>query len=305
MQHPRISVIIATYNRDLFIVNCLEHLAAQTLAKELFEVWVVDNNSTDQTAAKVNAYLKQHPNLPFHYVFEKNKGLSFARNRGIEESAGEILVFLDDDAEPEPDLLEIYLTFFEENPTAAGAGGRILPKFSEAPEPVWMNKYLNGYLAKVDLGGPPRIYSGRMKYPIGCNMVYRKKALDQVGRFNTALTFRGDDKYIFQMISAQNPNIFYLNNALVYHNIPAQRLQFPYFKTLYLKTGNEEKLRVKQSGGYLSVVLKLVEYLAKFGVSLAIWLLFTLKGQEIKGRYVALSQWFTLKGFLMGQVTVR
>lgn len=305
MHQPRISVVIATYNRDLFIVNCLQHLAAQSLPQHLFEVWVVDNNSTDQTATKVKSYLTLHPNRPFFYVFEKNKGLSFARNRGIAESNGDIMVFLDDDAEPQPDLLEIYLRFFDENPHAVGAGGRIIPKFSEAPEPVWMNKYLNGYLAKVDLGGPVRKYLGRMKYPIGCNMVYRKQILEQVGCFNTALTFRGDDKYIFQLVKAQNPEIYYLHQALVYHNIPASRLNFNYFKTLYLKTGNEEKLRVQQAGGPFAIMLKLAEYLAKLVVSLVIWLVFSLKGQEIKGRYVAFSQWFTLKGFFMQQVAVR
>ena len=305
MQTTRITVAISTYNRDKFIVACLNCLAVQTLDKTLWEVVVVDNHCTDNTASLVQDFIQRHPQLPFRYVFEGQKGLSYGRNRGIAEAKGDIILYLDDDAEAQPDLLKNYLGFFDAHPGAAGAGGRIIPKYSEAPEPVWMNRYLNGYVVKMDLGEPARLYSGRMKYPYGCNMVYRKKYLDEIGGFDTQLTFRGDDKYIYLAIKAINPNIYYVPQAMVYHNIPGKRLNFDYFKTLFLKTGNEEKLRVKHAGGGFAVFKKLVEYVIKFGVSLAIWLLYTLQGKEIKGRYVMYSQWFTLKGFGMRQVYVR
>lgn len=304
-QAPIISVIISTYNRERFIITCLQCLAGQSLAKEAYEVVIVDNHCTDNTAALVKEFLQQHPQLPFRYVFEGQKGVSFGRDRGIHEAKGEILVYLDDDAEAEPDLLENYLQFFNDHKDAAGAGGRILPKYSEAPKPKWMSEWLNGFIAKVDLGGITRIFKGRMKYPIGCNMAYRKKYLQQIGGFNTLLTFRGDDKYIYLAIKAINPGIYYVPDALVYHNIPGKRLHYDYLRTLFLKTGNEEKLRVRLKDGNGAVIVKFFEFLFKFGVSLVIWAWYAITGKELQGRYVMYSQWFTLKGFAMKDVYVR
>lgn len=305
MPPPRISVIISTYNRQRFIIDCLHCLANQSLPKAQYEVVVVDNNCTDNTAALVKAFIAEYPQWPYRYVFEAQKGVSFGRDRGIQESRGDLLVYLDDDAEAEPDLLAAYLNFFTQYPNAAGAGGRILPKYSEAPEPAWMSKWLNGYVAKVDPGGDTRIFEGRMKYPIGCNMAYRKKYLQDIGGFNTLLTFRGDDKYIYLAIKDINPEIYYVPTALVQHNIPEKRLHFSYLRTLYLKTGNEEKLRVKLKDGGWAVVLKMIEFVLKFGVSLGIWMWYALTGRELKGRYVMYSQWFTLQGFFSPHVFVR
>ncbi|TAD92265.1 MAG: glycosyltransferase [Bacteroidetes bacterium] len=305
MAIPRISVIISTYNRQAFIITCLQCLAAQTLSTHLFEVVVIDNHCTDDTAALVKQFLSQHPTLPFRYVFEGQKGVSFGRDRGIHEAQADILVYLDDDAEANPTLLENYLHFFDQHPQAAGAGGRILPKYSEAPEPKWMSKWLNGYVAKVDLGGSTRPFKGRMKYPIGCNMAYRKAFLLQIGGFNTQLTFRGDDKYIYLAIKAINPHIYYLPTALVHHNIPQKRLHIHYLRTLYRKTGNEEKLRVKLTHGSPQVWLKGLEFIVKLGVSIGIWAWYALSGRGLQGRYVALSQWYTLQGFFSRHVFVR
>lgn len=302
---PFISVVICTYNRDRFIVSCLEHLAAQSLPDATFEVIVVDNNSTDNTAALVKSFVSEHQTRPFRYVFEEKKGLSNARNRGIDEAKGDIILYLDDDAESEPDLLKVYHQFFTDHNEASGAGGKILPRYSEAPEPAWISRWLDGYLARMDPGGVERLFTGRMKYPFGCNMAYRKQYLEKIGRFNTEITFRGDDKHIFLEISRLNPNIYYLPKAVVHHNIPASRLKPSYFKTLFLKTGNEEKVRLKSSGNSISRFLKLFEYIFKWMVSIILWIIYTLKGQALKGKFIQLSQWYTLQGFLMGKVEVR
>jgi glucosyl-dolichyl phosphate glucuronosyltransferase len=303
--NPSISVVICTYNRQKFIGACLACLANQQIDADQWEVIVIDNASTDETALIVANFMASHPGLPFRYVFEAQKGLSFARNRGIAEAQSNIITFIDDDAEAVPHFVTTVLHFMQAHPQAAGAGGRVLPKYSESPEPNWMNPYLNGFIGRVDFGGKPRIFTGRMKYPIGCNMTYRKDLLLQAGRFNNQLTFRGDDKHIFYAVSLINPSVFYLHEALVYHNIDAHRLTFDYFKKLFLKTGNEERKRVHLEKGAIGVVLKGAEYILKWGVSMALWLLFTLKGQVPKGRYTYYSQWFTLLGFLKKEVFVR
>ncbi|HRD57105.1 MAG TPA: glycosyltransferase [Ferruginibacter sp.] len=301
---PTISVVICTYNRQAYIVSCLQHLAKQSLPLQQYEVIVVDNCSTDETALLVKHFLHQNSSLPFRYVFEENKGLSYARGRGVAESKSEIILYIDDDAEADEHLLKMFVDFFYQQPNASGAGGRIIPKFTERPEPKWISRWLDGYLVRVDHGGSIRLFEGRMKYPAGCNMVYRKKYLLEAGGFNPELTFRGDDKYIFHAVKAINPNIYYVPEALVNHNIPGKRLDFAYFKTLFLKTGNEEKKRVSAQGLF-ALIKKFGEYIFKFAVACAIWIGYAINGKEIKGRYVFYSQWFTLKGFLMKNVFVR
>ncbi len=75
----------------------MECLYAQSLEKSFYEIIVVDNNSTDNTSAIVKAFIEQHAGLSIRYVFETDKGLSFARNRGMVEAQGEILTYVDDD----------------------------------------------------------------------------------------------------------------------------------------------------------------------------------------------------------------
>lgn len=305
MNLPQLSLVICTYNRVKFLPECLQHLSRQTIDADQWEVIIVDNHSTDNTAEVVKAFIKQHPQLPFRYVFEEQKGLSFARNRGLAEAMGDIITYIDDDAEAVPHFAETVLNFMLQHPEAAGVGGRVVPKYSECPEPEWMSKYLNGFVGRVDHGYPIRPFSGSMKYPIGCNMTYRKRLLESVGGFNNDLTFRGDDKYIYQAVSTVNSKVYYLPEAEVQHNIDAYRLTPESFRKLYQKTGNEERKRVAAEEGLSALIRKGLEYLLKFGASLLIGMMFTVTGNYLKGKYVMLSQWYTWQGFILREVHVR
>ena len=305
MQRPGQSIVVCTYNRQKFVYNCLQCLSLQTLDTTSFEVIFVDNNSTDTSAEIIKQFIASHPGLPFRYVFEANKGLSFARNRGIAEAKFDIVTFIDDDAEATPEFAQTILSFMQVHPEVAGVGGRVIPKYSEKGEPQWMSKYLAGYVAMSDHGQPERRYEGKMKYPAGCNMTYRKEILLKAGGFNNKLTFRSDDKQIYYAVKPLNDKVFYLPQALVYHNIDAERLDFSSFKKLFMKTGSDERIRVMAEGGNIAVIKKMMEYIAKFTASTLLWVVFILKRQEIKGRYVVYSQWFTLKGFFSKNVFVR
>ncbi len=98
---PLVSVIIPTYNRESHLRRTLEALAAQSLPAEQFEVWVVDDGSTETSLAIVDR------KLPFglHYLRQDRKGPTAARNLGAEQSYGELLVFLDDDISLAPGSL--------------------------------------------------------------------------------------------------------------------------------------------------------------------------------------------------------
>lgn len=304
-KEPAISVVICTYNRDKFIGEALNCLARQTLPADAFEIIVVDNNSTDNTAKITKDFIASHPQLNARYVYEPEKGLSFARNRGIQEAQAPIITYIDDDAEATPGFLENIANFMHVDKTIVGIGGKVIPKYSESHEPNWMSKYLNGFVGSMDYGPLPKRFDNTMKYPAGCNMTYTKEILKQAGGFNNQLTFRSDDKYIYYQVTKLSDNIYYLPDAMLYHNIDTDRLSFSNFKKLFLKSGNEEKIRVHSEKGEPAVVKKFFELIFKTGASIALYILYALKGQEIKGRYIFFSQWFTLKGFLQKRVFVR
>jgi glucosyl-dolichyl phosphate glucuronosyltransferase len=304
-REPAVSVVICTYNREKFIGEALNCLAKQSLPAEQFEVIIVDNKSTDNTAVIAQKFIAVHPELNARYILEPNKGLSFARNRGIEEAKAPIITYIDDDAEVTPGFLQSIVSFMHADKTVAGIGGKVIPKYSESDEPKWMSRYLDGMVGRIDYGDEIKRFDSRMKYPGGCNMTYTREILQKAGGFNNKLTFRADDKYIFYQVTKYSDNIYYLPEAALYHNIDKDRLSFANFKKLFLKSGNEEKIRVRSEKGSSAVVAKFFELIFKTWASLALYLLHVLKGRELKGRYIFFSQWFTLKGFLQKSVFVR
>src|SRR3569833_3717564 len=94
----KVSLVICTYNRAVYLPNALKSIQQQTAKPNLFEVVIVDNNSTDNTALVAKEYIDANPGIDCRYCFENKKGLSFARNRGIEEARHEVISYIDDDA---------------------------------------------------------------------------------------------------------------------------------------------------------------------------------------------------------------
>ncbi|MEO0867988.1 MAG: glycosyltransferase, partial [Cyanobacteria bacterium J06642_11] len=94
-----ISVVIPTYNGAERVAQVLDSLKQQVLLGGVaWEVIVCDNNSCDRTAIVVSHYqLTWLENVPLRYCFVAEQGAAFARQRGVEESRGKIVAFLDDD----------------------------------------------------------------------------------------------------------------------------------------------------------------------------------------------------------------
>ena len=295
MNKLNISVVICTYNRDKFIGEALESLTNQSLPSDNFEIIIVNNNSTDNTENICKNFITKNPGLDIKYVIESNQGLSFARNRGIAESKYDIITYIDDDAYAKPDFLELIFNYFNQHPQTAGIGGKVTPRY-EIEEPVWMNKYLYGFVTKVDLGNTVRLLK-KKEYPAGCNMTYRKDLLEKVGGFNNKLKWRADDKYINFQIKEISDQIIYLPNLEVEHTIDAYRTSDENFKKLSLKFGSEESIRVRDEG-FFSFLKKLIEFKFKLAGSFILLIQFYLKGQIAKGNKTFQYRWLALMGLL-------
>ena len=120
MTAPRVSVVVMTMNRPEPLRRCLESLAAQTMARDEFEVVLVD--VSDPPVHEVAAAL--HDRLRISHHPARNAGVSGNRNRGVELARAPVVAFLDDDCIAESRWLELLTAEVEADPTAL-AGGRV------------------------------------------------------------------------------------------------------------------------------------------------------------------------------------
>lgn len=244
----KLSVIVCTYNREKYLYNLLKSISENDFSEKLYEIILVNNNSTDNTENECIRFQNDFPNIDFRYVEEKNQGLSFARNKGIESAKGEVLIYVDDDALVNPKYLKTYYDFFEKSPSIDAAGGAIIPKY-ETSEPVWMTFYtkqlLTAYLYKGKTIKPFK----KNEFPGGGNAAYRRRVFDEIGLFNTDLGRKGtslasaEEKDIFDRMRKRKMQIFYLPEAVLYHIIPQKKLEEDYFNRLTFEIGKSERQR--------------------------------------------------------------
>jgi glycosyltransferase involved in cell wall biosynthesis len=139
-RQPRdISVIIPTLNNGKRLSMQLQPLFEQTISQSRYEIIVVNNGSTDATSYILDKLSAQVENL--RWVMEFERGRADARNRGIVESQGELIVFLDDDVEVAPDHLERHLDYHTQNAEAMAVIGNVVDISSARPR--WLQEYIH------------------------------------------------------------------------------------------------------------------------------------------------------------------
>jgi glycosyltransferase involved in cell wall biosynthesis len=198
MSPPLVSVIIPTYNRSSFVLEAVDSVFKQTF--EDFELIIVDDGSTDGTEKALTSYQGR-----FIYHFQGNRGVSAARNRGIQTACGKWIAFLDDDDLWLPEKLETQIRFFSQNPEASIC----------QTEEIWIR---NG--RRVNPRKKHQKYSGDIFAPslllclVSPSAVMIKRELfEQVGCFDETLP-ACEDYDLWLRISAQFP-IFLIDRPLV------------------------------------------------------------------------------------------
>ena len=105
---PKVSVIIPTYNREKFVARAIQSVLDQTYQD--YEIIVIDDGSKDNTKDALKPF-----DHKIRYFFQENSGISRARNRGIQESVGEYIAFLDSDDRWIPEKLAIQVEILDQN----------------------------------------------------------------------------------------------------------------------------------------------------------------------------------------------
>lgn len=297
-----LSVIICTYNRDKYIYNVLKSLADNTLSHNQYEIVLVDNNCTDNTRGECERFMQNFPDVAFRYFVETNQGLSHARNCGIRESRGDILVYVDDDALVNPEYLETYADFFERYPEIDAAGGPIIPKY-ETAEPSWMSHFTKALITGYKYLGDKEKEFPKNDYPGGGNAAYRASVFERVGLFNVELGRKGDslvgaeEKDIFDKMTTMGMRFFYLPTAILYHLIPEKKLSQDYFDRLTYSIGKSERMRTLRIGK-LKYVKRLFSEGVKWAASIVLCVGHTLSGHPQKGWKLILFRRNVTKGLL-------
>ncbi|MBV9928475.1 MAG: glycosyltransferase family 2 protein [Acidobacteria bacterium] len=247
----RFTVAVCTWNRAALLSRALERLARVQQPAGEWELLVVNNNSDDDTERVLDSFESR---LPLRRAFEPEQGLSHARNRAVEQAAGEYIVWTDDDALVGENWLAAYGRAVERYPDAAFFGGPIRPRFEGTP-PRWLSsawREVGVAFAARDLGEEPfELAVGRL--PFGANYVIRAREQRQFP-YDPALGRRrdggavGEETAVLRAVLAAGGTGRWVPDAPVEHWIPKERQTTRYLREYYALQG---KTFVKTDAGPL------------------------------------------------------
>jgi len=171
------SVVIPCYNQGHFLGEAIESVLDQTYRS--YEIVVVDDGSTDDTAEVAAAY--DHVGL----LRQPNRGLAAARNAGFARSAGQYVLFLDSDDRLLPDALDLGIQSLRANPECALSYGYVIPisvdgRRLKVPPQFAVNE--NQYL---------ELLRHNYIWTTGA-VVYRRSIIDELGGFNASISGSAD-----------------------------------------------------------------------------------------------------------------
>lgn len=306
----KLSVVIPTCNRSESLKDTLNSLEGQILDKNLFEVIICDNNSTDNTREIARAFKNKFPN--FKYAKSFVSGLHVGRNLGLQLAQGEIISYLDDDVIVDPSWGEAIIKRFDEDKGIVMVGGPCRPLW-EGEQPDWLSEFIIegedewilGELSLIDLGNKPKIITASDVY--GCNFSIRKKILFDLGGFHPdgmpreLLKYRGDgESGLAEIIDNKKMKVFYEPRAVIMHRIPQERMTKKYFLEIARRGaygGAYSKYRALQSHGLPGILKEIILRIEYFFVSF-FRKIFLKNGYRKKEDYWFMAHWCGLFHFL-------
>lgn len=198
---PRVSVVVCACNAEATIGETLE--ALERVEYPNYEVIVIDDGSTDETAVRASRYRAK-------VVSTKNQGLAIARNLGMQLASGEIIAYVDADAYPDPQWLTHLVVTFQQNKYVA-VGGPNIPPTNDG--------YVSDCVSNAP-GGPIHVLisDSEAEHIPGCNMAFKKSVLEAIGGFDPQFRAAGDDVDVCWRIHEMGFAIGFSPGAVVWHH---------------------------------------------------------------------------------------
>lgn len=230
------SVIVPAFNAQATLSACLHALARQTMAADRYEVVVVDDGSSDGTAALARA-------AGVRVFSQTNQGQAGARNRGVAEARGDIVVFTDADCEPAPDWLQTMVAPFAD-PDVAGCKGVYRTRQRQLAARFAQIEYEERYARMSSLE--------RIDFVDTYSAAYRRQVFVDNEGFDVSFPgdSSGEDQEFSFRLSERGHKLVFVPQAVVYHQHPAsvvaywrRKYKTGYWKALVLRLHPEKAVR--------------------------------------------------------------
>lgn len=243
---PTVTAIVCCFTdrRRPEILTAVASLRAQTVWPDEIVV-VVDHNPglldwLDGRLTGVRLLANAH-----------ERGLSGARNTGVEASAGDVVAFLDDDAAADPHWLAALVAEYVD-PGVVAVGGRIDPDWA-APRPDWFPAEFGWVIGCSYVGQPTR--RAAVRNVIGANMSFRRRVIDQVGGFRRELGRMGtllagceETELCIRATAQTGGRVIYQPRAVVSHRVSADRGEWAYFWSRCVAEGRSKAVVAALAG---------------------------------------------------------
>jgi glycosyltransferase involved in cell wall biosynthesis len=208
-----LSVIIPSYNRKGEIQELLASLEAQQLSKDMFQVLLVDDGSTDGTDEWISEF--QHKStLNVSFIRQDHQGPGAARNLGMANAGGDVFAFIDSDCIAPANWLSVIKKAFDDDPQVRAFGGRDDARADFPPLLLAINYSMTSFLTTGGMRG------GRNKrlakfYPRSFNMGLHRLLYKKIGGFGSLR--HGQDIEFSNRIIKSGAKVVYLRDAVVFH----------------------------------------------------------------------------------------
>lgn len=235
---PFVSVVIPTRNRPDSARQTVERIAESNYARDRYEIILVDNGSGPDASVRQSSF-RSDSQPSVRVLREPEPGGSNARNRGLLEASGEIVVFADDDVQVDPSWLTRMVAPMSGDKRVGGVAGLTIPFALETPAQTWFEGFggfMRGFERRVyDLADPP---PDRPLFPFtvgdlgsGQNMAFRRDVLRGLGGFDTNLgpatvTLAGEDLDAMLRVLLAGQIVVYEPAAIVRHEHQREYEQF-------------------------------------------------------------------------------
>lgn len=209
---PRVSIVVPLFNKAPYVGRALRSISAQTFAD--FEVIVVDDGSTDGGHEQVEA----HDDPRFRLVRQENAGPGAARNRGMDQSVGDLIAFLDADDEWMPDYLEAAVAALSDARAATVTCSYVDCPTEQSSSPLWRRRGVSDGLWQVTPATTVEMLVSMVAFMTPCSTISRTEVLRRLGGFYSSAGCRyAEDAMLWLKVLLNETVLFDLTPRIRIH----------------------------------------------------------------------------------------